>query len=212
MLHSGSVAVLCNPNNPDGRRLDAAAIETLQSQRAQRGGRLSVDEAFAEFGDAHLSVAPAVPLPGLIVLRSFGKAYGLAGVRLGFLIAERGIVERVEQALGPWPVSGVAIHIACMALNDTAWRQATAGRLTTAGARLAPLLAGYGLESVGYTSLFHLVRHEKAPAVADALGRAGILVRNFPDRPDWLRFGLPPDEAAWTRLDGALGAALKKSR
>ena len=208
VLQSGSVAILCNPNNPDGRRLDAAAIETLQSQRARLGGRLIVDEAFAEFGDAHLSAVSLVPLPGLIVLRSFGKAYGLAGLRLGFLIAERGIVERVEQALGPWPVSGVAIHIACMALNDAAWRQATAGRLTTAGDRLDSLLAGYGLDPVGRTSLFRLVRHEKAPAVADALGRAGILVRDFPDRPDWLRFGLPPDEAAWTRLDGALAAVL----
>ena len=207
VLQSGDVAVLCNPNNPDGRRLDAAAIETLQSQRARRGGRLIVDEAFAEFGDAHLSAVSLVPLPGLIVLRSFGKAYGLAGVRLGFLIAERAVVARVEQALGPWPVSGVATHLACMALNDAAWRQATAGRLAAAGDRLDSLLAEYGLESVGRTSLFRLVRHEKAPAVADALGRAGILVREFPDRPDWLRFGLPPDEAAWARLENALAAA-----
>ena len=208
VLHSGSVAILCNPNNPDGRRLDAAAIETLQTQRARRGGRTIVDEAFAEFGDAHLSAVSLVPLPGLIVLRSFGKAYGLAGLRLGFLIAERDIVGRVERALGPWPVSGVAIHIARAALGDAAWRQATAGRLATAGDTLEALLAGYGLDPVGRTSLFRLVRHGKAPAVAEALGRAGILVRDFSDRPDWLRFGLPPDDDAWDRLDGALAAVL----
>ena len=211
VLQSGDVAVVCNPNNPDGRRLDAAALEALQARRAQRGGRLIVDEAFAEFGEAHLSAVPLVPQQGLIVLRSFGKAYGLAGVRLGFLIAEPDVVKRVERALGPWPVSGVAIHLACIALADTAWRQATADRLARAGDRLDSLLAARGMEAVGGTSLFRLVRHGNAPAVAETLGQAGILVREFPDRPDWLRFGLPPDEDAWTRLDGALAEVPEKS-
>ncbi|MCY4395160.1 MAG: threonine-phosphate decarboxylase CobD [Rhodospirillaceae bacterium] len=207
VLESGEVAVLCNPNNPDGRALAPREIEALQTRRLRRGGRLIVDEAFAEFGEAHLSAVPAVPQPGLIVLRSFGKAFGLAGVRLGFLVAERGIVRRVEEALGPWPVSGIAIHLACTALRDTAWRQATTERLAQTGERLASLLSAHGLEPVGGTSLFRLVRHDTAPAIAGTLGRAGILVREFPERPDWLRFGLPPDEAAWTRLENALAAA-----
>ena len=207
VLEKGDVAVLCNPNNPDGRSLDPKTIAKLQRRRARRGGRLIVDEAFAEFGEAHLSAVPALPLPGLIVLRSFGKAYGLAGVRLGFLIADAGIVGKVEDALGPWPVSGAAIHLACTALADTAWRDGMRERLAQAGGRLEILLAGAGLETVGGTSLFRLVRHGGAPAIADALGRGGILVRDFPERPDWLRFGLPPDEAAWTRLENALAAA-----
>ena len=205
-LADGDVAVLCNPNNPDGRSFDRRAIEELQARLARRGGRLIVDEAFAEFAEADLSVVPAVPQPGLAVLRSFGKAYGLAGVRLGFLIAERGVVERVQQALGPWPVSGVAIHLACAALGDAAWRRDTAGRLAAAGGRLDAVLAAHGLEAVGGTSLFRLVGHANAPAVAEALGRAGILVRNFPERPGWLRFGLPPDGDAWPRLETALGS------
>ncbi len=204
VLESGEVAVLCNPNNPDGRALLPREIEALQTRRMQRGGRLIVDEAFAEFGEAHLSAVPAVPQPGLIVLRSFGKAYGLAGVRLGFLIAEADVVKRVEAALGPWPVSGIAIHLACIALADTTWRQAMNERLAQAGERLDSLLAACGLEPVGGTSLFRLVRHDRAPAIAETLGRAGILVREFPDRPDRLRFGLPPDEAAWSRLENAL--------
>ncbi len=212
VLENGDIAVLCNPNNPDGRSLDPREIEALQDRRMLRGGRLIVDEAFAEFGEAHLSAVPAVPLPGLIVLRSFGKAYGLAGVRLGFLIAEPDTVKRVEEALGPWPVSGIAIHVACIALADAAWRQAMSERLAQAGERLDSVLSGYGLEPVGGGSLFRLVRHDRAPAIAETLGRAGILVREFPDRPDWLRFGLPPDEAAWSRLDAALATVLSKLR
>ena len=207
VLEDGDVAILCNPNNPDGRRLDPKKLEELQARRAHRGGRLIVDEAFAEFSEAELSVVPAVPQPGLIVLRSFGKAYGLAGVRLGFLIAEPNIARQVEEALGPWPVSGIAIHLARTALRDEAWREETAERLARTGERLDSLLSANGLAAVGGTSLFRLVRHDDAPAIAAALGRAGILVRDFPERPDWLRFGLPPDEAAWTRLEAALAAA-----
>lgn len=205
-LEDGDVAVLCNPNNPDGRAFDARAIGELAARKARHGGRLIVDEAFAEFAEAGLSAAPLVPQPGLMVLRSFGKAYGLAGLRLGFLVAERDVVDRVAQALGPWPVSGPAIHVACRALADTGWRRETGERLARAGARLDALLAQYGLEAVGGTSLFRLVRHRNAPAVADALGRAGILVRDFEERADWLRFALPPDEDAWSRLEAALAA------
>ena len=212
VLEKGDIAVLCNPNNPDGRALDAQSIADLQRRRGRSGGRLIVDEAFAEFGAARLSAVPFLPLPGLIVLRSFGKAYGLAGLRLGFLIAERDIVRKVEDALGPWPVSGIAIHLACAALADTAWRDRIGERLSRAGDRLETLLAGAGLEPVGGTSLFRLVRHDRASEIAGVLGRAGILVRQFPDRPDWLRFGVPPDEGAWTRLDRALATALRRMR
>lgn len=203
-LEDGDVAVLCNPNNPDGRAFEAGAIGELAARKAGRGGRLIVDEAFAEFAEAGLSAAPLVPQPGLMVLRSFGKAYGLAGLRLGFLVAEERVVERVARALGPWPVSGVAIHVACRAFVDSDWRRETGELLARAGARLDVLLARYGLEAVGGTSLFRLACHRNAPAVADALGRAGILVRGFDERPDWLRFALPADEDAWSRLEAAL--------
>jgi len=212
VLEKGDVAVLCNPNNPDGRAFDPKKLANLQCRRARSGGRLIVDEAFAEFGESNLSAVTAVPQPGLIVLRSFGKAYGLAGLRLGFLIAERDTVRRIEEALGPWPVSGIAIHVACIALADTAWRQAMTERLARTGERLDSFLSAHRLEPVGGTSLFRLVRHDMAPDITETLGRAGILVRDFPDRPDWLRFGLPPDEAAWTRLDTALTTVSGKTR
>ena len=206
-LEDADVAVLCNPNNPDGRAFDRATVAALAERRARRGGRLIVDEAFAEFAQAGLSAVPLVPRPGLMVLKSFGKAYGLAGVRLGFLIAEEEVAERVARALGPWPVSGVAIHLARAALGDAAWRRDTAARLAQAGERLDSLLSAHRLAAVGGTSLFRLVRHDDAPAVAESLGRAGILVREFTERPDWLRFGLPPDGAPWSRLEAALAAS-----
>ncbi len=208
VLEEGDVAILCNPNNPDGRGLDPGQVLELQVRRARAGGCLIVDEAFAEFSEANRSVVPALPRQGLIVLRSFGKAYGLAGLRLGFLIAEPEIAGRVEEALGPWPVSGIAIHAAVKALGDEVWRQETADRLARAGERLDSLLSSHGLEAVGGTSLFRLVRHDRASAIAAALGRAGILVRDFPERSDWLRFGMPPDGPAWQRLEAALAAAI----
>ena len=208
VLEGGDVAVLCNPNNPDGRRLGPGTIQELLTRRARAGGRLIVDEAFAEFSEAELSVVPAMPQPGLIVLRSFGKAYGLAGLRLGFLIAEPDIARQVEEALGPWPVSGIAIHLAGTAFRDAGWREEMKERLARAGERLDTLLSSHGLEAVGGTSLFRLVGHDDAPAIAAALGRAGILVRDFPERRDWLRFGMPPDGSAWKRLESALATAL----
>ena len=207
-LEKGDVAILCNPNNPDGRGLPPGKLQRLQARRARAGGRLIVDEAFAEFSEAELSVVPAAPQPGMIVLRSFGKAYGLAGMRLGFLIAEPDIATQVEEALGPWPVSGMAIHVAAKALGDEGWREQMTERLARAGRRLDALLSSQGLEPVGGTSLFRLVRHDNAPAFVVALGRAGILVRDFPERPDWLRFGVPPDESSWVRLEGALAGVV----
>jgi len=199
--------VWCNPNNPDGRSVPAADLVARQQTRANQGGLMVVDEAFAEFAEANLSAAENMPQRGLILLRSFGKAYGLAGVRLGFMIAERHIVQRVEEALGPWPVSGISIHIAKAALGDNAWRSTMACRLTRECTALDDLLTSFGFALVGGTSLFRLVRHEEASEVAEKLAQAGILVREFPENPHRLRFGLPPDEMARKRLRKALQAA-----
>lgn len=198
--------VLCNPNNPDGRWFDADRIIAKQRACAEQGGRIVVDEAFAEFAEGRLSVVPHIPQAGLIVLRSFGKAFGLAGLRLGFLISDREIVNRIEDGLGPWPISGISIHIATVALRDAAWRQQMSERLAGDVRRLDQLLSAKGFACLGGTSLFRLVRHEDAGRIARELGAAGILIRTFPEQEKWLRFGIPPDEAAWLRLEAALKA------
>ena len=197
------VGVLCNPNNPDGRRHDPAALLRL----TERMPLLVVDEAFADLEDAGpsgLSLAPSVPGEGLVVLRSFGKAYGLAGLRLGFALAPPRLAARLRDALGPWCVSGPALAIGTAALEDGNWRGAAASRCAEAAERLDRLLEASGLTVLGGTSLFRLARCSEAAAIHDRLGRAGIHVRRFSSMPDRLRFGLPPDEPAWSRLAAAL--------
>ena len=191
--------VLCNPNNPDGARHDPAIL----AARATTLRLLIVDEAFADF-EPGLSLAPFLPLPNTILLRSFGKAYGLAGLRLGFALLDARNADRLRAMLGPWPVSGPAIAIATRALADTAWQAAAARTAHAAARRLDRLLAAAGLAIVGGTALFRLAEAPDAQALADRLAYAGILVRTFAATPTRLRLGLPPDEPAWSRLEQAL--------
>ncbi len=196
----GGAAVLCNPNNPDGRRV--APVELLAL--ADRTRLLVVDEAFADFEGPGLSLAPHLAKPGVIVLRSFGKAFGLAGLRLGFALAEPAVASVIRQALGPWAVSGPAIQIACEALADTAWANAALRRLDRDVARLDSLLAAAGCRVAGGTRLFRWAEAAD-PGLFDRLGRAGVFIRAYPDRPRQFRFGLPaPDQ--WDRVQAALAA------
>lgn len=203
------VLVLVNPNNPDGRTLSVAALLALAERQAARGGWLVVDEAFAD-GEPSGSVAPFAGTPGLIVLRSFGKFFGLAGLRLGIALAEPGLAAVLRAAVGPWAVSGPGLSVATAALTDEGWIAATRLRLRAEAAALDRLLVATGLSVVGGTSLFRLVAHDRAPDLYRALGEAGILVRRFERRTDWLRLGLPADEDARLRLRAACVRALAR--
>lgn len=192
--------LLANPNNPDGRILPPARMKEV----AGAGRFLVVDEAFADISPA------ASLLPGLasdapvVVLRSFGKFFGLAGVRLGFVVAPDPVLARLRASVGDWPVSTHAIAWGRAAYADEPWIAATRADLADRAARLDTLLARHGLAAEGACPLFRLVTTPDAPALFDRLARAGILVRPFADRPDWLRFGLPGDDDAFVRLDRAL--------
>ncbi|WP_235913740.1 threonine-phosphate decarboxylase CobD [Teichococcus coralli] len=196
-------ALLCNPNNPDGRRHAPAVLLALADRLAARGGFLVVDEAFADLEPEALGCASALPHPGLILLRSFGKSYGLAGLRLGFALAAPARVAAIRAVLGPWAVSGPALAAGRAALADAPWRRAAAARLEEEVVRLDARLAAAGLRVCGGTRLFRLAEGEAA-FWHGRLGRAGILTRRFADMPHWLRFGLPGDPAAWARLEQAL--------
>ena len=197
------VVVLTRPNNPDGRIVDAEVVRRWADRQAARGGWLVLDEAFAD-PTPEFALAPACDRPGLIVLRSFGKFFGLAGVRLGFALAAPQTAGTIRDALGPWCVSGPAIAIGATALSDTAWAEETRARLASAAADLDSVLVGAGLTRLGGTALFRLAEHPDAQAVFVRLAQAGILVRPFPDHPTWLRFGLPSDGTACERLRKAL--------
>jgi cobalamin biosynthetic protein CobC len=199
-------AVVVNPNNPDGRLVPACDLLGLAATLRQRGGMLIVDESFIDFLPPAASLVAVLP-EGAIVLRSFGKAYGLAGLRLGFAIAPEPMAERLRAALGPWPVSGAAIAIGERALADTGWIGRTRARLAADGGALDAILAEAGFQAIGGGPLFRLARHENAQGLFSALANAGILVRRFAARPDWLRFGIPADEAQRARLRAALGQA-----
>ncbi len=196
-------AVLCNPNNPDGRRIDPATLLQLAETLAAVGGTLIVDEAFADF-DPALSVAPSLPHPALIVLRSFGKAYGLAGLRLGFALAAPSRAAQLRAALGPWAVSGPAAAIGTQALHDSAWRDGAQARLVHDASRLDALLHRASFRPIGGTVLFRLVEHPDAASICHRLGEAGIVVRRFAAWPTRLRFGLPGAQPSWDRLENAL--------
>jgi cobalamin biosynthesis protein CobC len=194
------VVVVVNPNNPTGRIVANDDLRGVAERLAQRGGLLVVDEAFADFAARGVSLIPQLP-PATVVLRSFGKAYGLAGVRLGFAAAHADIAHRIRAALGPWAVSGPALSIGAAALADTQWLEQVRGTLAGDCQRLDALLTAFGSTLEGGTHLFRLVSHPHARDIADALGRDGILVRRFATHPQWLRFGLPNSNEAWHRLE-----------
>ena len=202
-LAAAPAGVLCNPNNPDGQRHQPADLLKLADRFAAKRGVLIVDEAFVDT-DPALSLAAALPHPALILLRSFGKFYGLAGLRLGFALCEPERARLLRRALGPWAVSGPAAYVGTQALNDHAWQDRSRAALAQSADRLDAMLSSAGLCVRGGTNLFRLAEPPNAPSLFERLGRAGMLVRRFDSHLNWLRFGLPADQSAWDRLDNAL--------
>ncbi len=196
------VMVVCNPNNPTGATVDPQCLLAWAAQLAARGGWLVVDEAFAD-ADAALSIAAFSGRPGLIVLRSIGKFFGLAGARVGFVAADPALLGRLADMLGPWTISGPAQQISIAALADSAWQAQALERLTKAGARLRAMLAHHGIASQG-TALFQWWPEPQAEAFWQHMAERGIWVRLFRNAARGIRLGLPPDETSWRLLDAAL--------
>ncbi len=204
--------VVVNPNNPTGRLLSPQTLLGWHAALARHGGTLIVDEAFIDCTPGH-SIAAHSGAPGLVVLRSLGKFYGLAGVRCGFVLGERTLLDALHERLGHWTVSGPARVIARAALADTGWQATNRERLAAWGERLSALLRRHGLAPV-MQALFCWVPHEDANRLHDALARHGIWTRRFDaagDCPPGLRLGLPPDTPhAWQRLEAALAAVMRR--
>jgi cobalamin biosynthetic protein CobC len=200
-LAGAELAVVVNPNNPDGRQHEPNALLALASRVKQ----LIVDESFADAVPA-ISLASEAGRPGLLILRSFGKFYGLAGLRLGFALGNEADVSALAGMAGPWPVSGAAIEIGRRALLDKDWAEATRARLARDVLRLDALAQDAGWKLFGGTPLFRLYETGDAAMAQERLARAKIWSRIFEGKPKWLRLGLPGDETEWARLAAALSA------
>lgn len=203
-LEQSNLAIVVNPNNPDGRILPRARLLDLAGRLRQEGGTLVVDEAFMDVGPRSESLAGDVERGGIVVLRSFGKFFGLAGVRLGFALANTDTVRRLETRLGPWAVSGPALEYGIRALSDIDWQDAMRARLIAEADRLDALFARFGIPVSGGTSLFRFIEFAHAGGLFQALGGEGILLRHFAGRPNVLRAGLPGCQEEWRRLNSAL--------
>lgn len=195
--------VVTHPNNPDGRLFDLEALETARRDLAARGGWLIVDEAYADLAPEQ-SLAPRGGADGLIILRSFGKFFGLAGVRLGGGLAPESVRQALAARLGVWPVSGAALKIGARAYADTAWHVQTRTTLSDAAKRLDGTLKVCGMTPVAGTSLYRFVETADAHAMFERLARAGIYVRRFDWSETHLRIGLPATPEAEARLKAAL--------
>ncbi|RJG13940.1 threonine-phosphate decarboxylase [Pseudomonas cavernicola] len=205
------VLVLVNPNNPTGRLIERAQLLDWHARLARRGGWLVVDEAFMD-NTPEQSLATSSGRDGLIVLRSFGKFFGLAGARLGFVLGPNKLLQALAEQLGPWTINGPTRVLGAACLRDGNGHLLQRQRAAQASQRLAGLLGRYGFAPVGGCALFQWLPSAEAQVLQDFLARRGILVRLFVQplvekvQSSSLRFGLPADEAGWARLEQALQA------
>jgi cobalamin biosynthetic protein CobC len=196
------VLVLCNPNNPTGEQFSSEQLLAWHHALSARGGWLVVDEAFAD-AENQAGLAPHCGVPGLIVLRSLGKFFGLAGARVGFVVAWVQLLQQLEEELGPWTIAGPSRHVAMQALRGTAWQAQARKRLAHDAQRLRDMLASFGWVPQGSTRLFQWVKTDQAVWLHEQLARRAILTRLFRE-PLSIRFGLPGTEQEWLLLLRAL--------
>lgn len=198
--------LVVHPNNPTGQRLPVATLTDWHDRLTAQGGWLILDEAFMDTTPED-SLAHRAGQPGLILLRSLGKFFGLAGARVGFVLGPSGVLDRLATLLGPWAVSGPSRFVARQALADQSWQIDTRQRLHADSDRLRTVLTQAGLPPTGSTPLFQWVTTPHHETIQNALAGRGIWIRRFTDPPS-LRFGLPADEEGWARLHDAVKKAV----
>lgn len=193
------VLVLANPNNPTGQLFPASTLLEWHTELAARCGWLVVDEAFMD-ATPEYSLAAHAGVPNLIILRSLGKFFGLAGIRAGFVLAWDDLLASLHEKLGPWSVANPTRWVARQSLANREWQAEQRIWLMAQSRQLAALLTRHGLKPDGGTALFQWVRTPDAAEIHSKLARLGILTRLFIETSS-LRFGLPADERAWAKLD-----------
>ena len=208
-LRDETIAIIVNPNNPDGRIIDKTTLLKLAETLASKNGLLIIDEAFCDL-TPKLSVAGHVGMGGLLVLKSFGKFFGLAGVRLGFAAGHAEDIAILERHLGPWAVSGPALVIGAACYSDAVLRTKISTSIQRNSSAQIQIYNQYGLSVIANTGLFHLLYHPHAAAIHEDLAQQHILARIFSGQPNWLRLGLCKNKAERARLALALSTCLSR--
>jgi L-threonine-O-3-phosphate decarboxylase len=196
------VLIICNPENPTGTFFDPELLLQARQMLADKGGLLIVDEAFVDV-TPEFSILPATTSDGLLVLRSLGKFFGMGGARVGFVATNHKFLEKVDEELGPWTVTGPSRWAATQALADREFQFETKQKLSAASNRLKSVLTQAGLPPDGSTAFFQWVKHPDANAIFAGLQDQAVLARYYED-PASVRFGLPADDAQFERLAKAL--------
>jgi len=203
------IVILVNPNNPDGQLIDVKSLKEIARTLTDRGGYLVVDEAFADVMPG-ASLLPHTESENIVVLRSFGKFFGLAGLRLGFLAGPPAMTARMDALLESWCLSGPALDLGTAALRDTDWQDAMTRQLVDEMADLTLTLSQHGLSVFGGTPLYALAGLRNAKGLHEALARRQIWTRVFDYAPTWVRFGLPGGTEKLERLSKALAEAMQE--
>lgn len=198
--------VVVNPNNPTAEHLSAGKLLHWHAQLTARGGTLLIDEAFADTMPS-ASLAASTLHDGLIVLRSPGKFFGLAGVRAGFVLGAPSLLDALRLTLGAWTVSGPARHAVKAAFEDVAWQQQMHMLLEAESAHLISLLQAHGFATHS-TPLFAWTDDARAAALHEALAQRGVWTRLFTATGS-VRFGLPASDTEWTRFEESLREAVR---
>ena len=207
-LEHFDVLIVINPNNPTGHQVSVETLLSWHQQLSKKGGWLIVDEAFMDV-TPELSLVESGISPGLIVLRSLGKFFGLAGVRCGFVITDKELLSLLADKIGPWSVTGPSRYIAIQALSDKKWQSETRKTLKSQGQRLSDLFEEHGFIVNGGSALFQWFKHSNGRALFELFLKQGVLIRLFDEKATSitsLRFGLPKNEHQWTRLEKVLNS------
>ncbi len=207
-IHTLNVLVIINPNNPSGICFSKQQLTQWHNILIKRNAYLIIDEAFMDSEQSN-SLLDTELLPNLIILRSLGKFFGLAGIRVGFVFSNKLILDKILKLQGPWPISGPSRWLACKALADNVWQDQTRKELRIKSNRLKSLLSRHNLAPCGGTNLFQWVKTQNAEIIFHNMNQQAILIRLFKN-PSSLRFGLPKNEAQWEKLDKALYLCMNK--
>jgi len=171
-----AIVYLCSPNNPTGTAFSRAAIDAIVGRA---NGLVIIDEAYTEFAGSNV-VDTAIRSDRVLITRTMSKAFGLAGLRIGYAIGAPDLVAAVEKSRGPYKVNALAARAAVTALGeDLAWVRERVDDVVALRTRLTDALRALGIEALPSRANFVLAPLPDAPQVAAALRARGVAVRPF---------------------------------